>query len=117
MKLKRVRLFKACLVFILCISIFPEVVFSFEDTFDKVEIGSASSEGTNTCNETHCPSLPNGPCKHCPVCCVFPHYYVENTSMGVTFGIIALQPSALREDILYDKMLAKTIFHPPQSIL
>ena len=117
MTLKRFRLFKACLILILCFSILPEVVFSFEDTFDKVEIGSASSKGASTCNETHCPSLPNEPCKHCPVCCVFPHYYVENTSMGVTFDIIELQPSTLREDILYDKLLAKTIFHPPQSIL
>lgn len=117
MKFKRFRVFKTCLVFILCISIFPEVVFSFEDTFDKVEIGTASSERTSTCNETHCPSLPNEPCKHCPVCCVFPHYYVETTSMGAVFGIITLQPSTLKESVFYDKMLAKTIFHPPQSIL
>ena len=117
MELKRVRLFKVCLVLVLCISIFPEVVFSFEDTFDKVEICSASSEGTSTCNETHCPSLPNEPCKHCPVCCAFPHYYVENAPMEVAFGIITLQPSTLGEDILYKKLLAKTIFHPPQVVL
>ncbi len=117
MKLKQIRLFKAFLIVILCLSILPEIVFSFENSIDKVEINSSHLEETNTCNETHCPSLPNEPCKHCPVCCVFPHYYVENTSIEVAFGIIALQPSSLREDILYEKLLAKTIFHPPQSIL
>ncbi|ODS29987.1 MAG: hypothetical protein SCARUB_04909 [Candidatus Scalindua rubra] len=117
MKLKRVRIFKACLVLTLCFSILPEVVFSFEDSFDKVKINSLHLEETNTCNETNCPMIPGEPCQQCPVCCIFPHYYVESTSMGVTFGIIALQPSTLREDILYEKMLAKAIFHPPQSIL
>lgn len=117
MKLKRVRLFKACLILILCFSILPEVVFSFEGTFDKVEINSLHLEETNTCNETNCPYLPNEPCKDCLVCCVFPHYYVENLSTGVTFGIVTLQKSTLREDILYEKILAKTIFRPPQSIL
>jgi hypothetical protein len=117
MKLKRVRLFKVCLVLILCFSILPEIVFSFENSIDKVELNSSQLEETNTCNETHCPSLPNEPCKHCPVCCAFPHYSVENTPMEVAFGIITLQPSTLREDILYKKLLAKTIFHPPQSIL
>ncbi|MFQ5786480.1 MAG: hypothetical protein ACE5H1_00715 [Thermodesulfobacteriota bacterium] len=117
MKLKRVRLFKACLVLILCFSVLPEVAFSFTNTCNKVEIDSDSSEGANSCNEQNCPMIPGEPCQQCPVCCVSPHYYVENTSIGVTFGIIALQPSTLREGILYDKLLAKTIFHPPQSIL
>jgi hypothetical protein len=116
MKLKRVRLFKACLILILCFSINPEAIFSVEDTHNKVEINSSHLEETNTCNETNCPNLPNEPCKDCPVCCAFPHYYVENTSMGVTFGIITLQNSTLREGIPYNKLLAKTIFHPPQSI-
>lgn len=117
MKLKRVRLFKVCLVLILCFSILPEVVFSFENSIDKVELNSSHLEETNTCNETNCPNLPNEPCKDCPVCCSFPHYYVENLSIGVVFGVSTSQHSALREDILYDKLLAKTIFHPPQSIL
>ena len=117
MKLKHVRLLKVCLVLILCFSIFPEVFFSNDNTNEKVEMSSASSEGTNSCDEHHCPSLPNEPCQNCSVCCSFPNYYVENLSIGVTFGIVTLQNSTLREDILYDKLLAKTIFHPPQTIL
>jgi hypothetical protein len=117
MKTKRIRVFKFCLILIICFSINPEAIFSFEDAYNKVDICSDSSEGTNACDETQCPNLPNEPCKYCSVCCSFPHYYVDNLSMGVAFGINTSHPSSLIKDILYNKLLAKTIFHPPQSIL
>jgi hypothetical protein len=117
MKSKQIHIFKFCLILSICFSINPESIFSSEDSFDKVKINSSHLEETNTCNETNCPYLPNEPCKDCPVCCSFPHYYVDNLSMGVAFGINTSHPSSLIKDILYNKLLAKTIFHPPQSIL
>ncbi|ODS31883.1 MAG: hypothetical protein SCARUB_02997 [Candidatus Scalindua rubra] len=117
MKLKRVRLFKACLVLILCFSIFPEVVFSYEDTYDKVKIASASSEGTNPCDEHNCPILPNEPFHHCAVCCVVSHSFITLSS-GIIFHFSnTSQPSSMAEDVLYKELFAKTLFRPPQSIL
>jgi hypothetical protein len=117
MKLKQLRFTKACLVLILCFSILPEAVFSFEDTFDKVEIGSASSEGTNSCNEHHCPVVPNQPCQHCPVCCTVSHHFT-NQSTGIIFHFNnSSQPFSIAEDVLDKELFAKKLFRPPQSIL
>ena len=116
-KSKRIRVLKICLILILSFSIFPEFVFSFEDTYCKVEIGAASSEGTNSRNEHHCPILPNKPYQHCAVCCALSHFFI-NVSTGSIFHFSnTSQSSSMIEDILYKELLAKTFYHPPQSIL
>jgi hypothetical protein len=106
-KSKRIRVLRICLILILSFSIFPEFVFSFEDTNYKVEIDSASPEGTNSCNEHHCPILPDKPYQHCAVCCALSHFYVENK----------FQPCQLIETVFYGELFPKGIFHPPQSSL
>lgn len=116
MRLRQIHILKVCLILVLTFSIFPEVVFSFGNANDKVEIVNASSEGTNSCNEHHCPIVPNRPCQHCPVCCIFSHYYVENISASIIFDINTSQPSSATEDILYKELFAKILFRPPQSI-
>jgi len=116
-KSKRIRVLRICLILILSFSIFPEFVFSFEDTNYKVEIDSASPEGTNSCNEHHCPILPNKPYQHCAVCCALSHFYIENLSAGIAFHLNKLQPCQLIETAFYGELFPKGIFHPPQSIL
>ena len=116
-KLKQMRVLKVCLILMLLFSIFPEVVFSQKDIYDKVEIGSASSEGTNSCDEHHCPVIPNEPCQHCPVCCVVSHFFTNQlTSINFHFSN-GSQFSSIIEDVLHKKLFAKTLFRPPQSIL
>jgi hypothetical protein len=63
-KLSRIRILKGCLILVLAFSVLPEVVFSQEGTYDKVEIDSTSSEGTNSCDEHNCPVLPDEPFHH-----------------------------------------------------
>ena len=116
-KLRKIRILKVCLILVLSFSILPEVVFSFEDTYDRVEIGSASSEGTNSCNEHNCPILPSEPFQHCAVCCTFSHFFT-NQSTGVIFhfnNTSQLFPTT--ENVLYKELFAKTLFRPPQSTL
>ncbi len=116
-KLKRFRFFKSCLVFILCFSMLPEVVFSQEDTYNKVEIGSTSSEGTNSCDEHNCPVLPDEPFHHCAVCCAVSHFFT-NQSTGIIFHFNnTSQLSSITEGVLHKELFAKTLFRPPQSIL
>ncbi len=117
MKLKRVRLFKACLVLILCFSVLPEVAFSFTNTCNKVEIDSGSSEDANTCDEQNCPMIPGQPCQQCPVCCTFSPIYTNLSSSFVFHFSNTSQLSSITEDALYKKLFTKTLFRPPQSIL
>lgn len=117
MKLIRGRLLKVCLVLILCFSIFPEVVFSFEVNYNKVEIDSAFSEGTNSCNEHNCPIPPNEPFNHCSVCCVVSHSFITLSSRIIFHFSNTSQPSLMTEDVLYKELFAKTLFRPPKPIL
>ncbi len=117
MRLIQLRLLKSCFVLLLCFSILPEAVFSFEDTLDRGEIGFASSDGTSSCNEHHCPVAPNQPCQHCPVCCIVSHFFT-NQSTGITLHFNnASQPCSIPEEVLYKEIFANTLFHPPQSLL
>ncbi len=112
-KLKQMRVLKVCLILILLFSIFPEVVFSFDDTYNKVEIDSASSEETNSCDEHNCPVLPDEPFHHCAVCCVISHFFT-NQSTGIIFHFNnTSQPSSITEDVLYKELFVKTLFRPP----
>ncbi len=117
MTLKRVRLFKACLVLVLCFSVLPEVAFSFTNTCNKVEIGSVSTEGTNPCNERNCPMIPGEPCQQCPVCCSFSPLYTNLSSSFVFHFDNTPQVFSIDEDALYKELFTKTLFRPPQSIL
>ena len=117
MKIERVRLLKACLVLVLCLSIFPEVVFSHDDTNNKVQINSVSSEETNSCNDHNCPILPNEPYHHCSVCCTISHFFTNQlTCINFLFDNTP-QAFSMAEDVLYKELFAKTLFRPPQSIL
>jgi hypothetical protein len=117
MKLKQVRLLKVFLIVVLCFSIFPEVVSSQEDTFNKVEIGFVNSEGTNSCDEHNCPILPDEPFHHCAVCCAISHFFT-NQLIGVNFHFDNTPQSfSMAEDVLYKELFAKTLFRPPQPIL
>jgi len=105
------------LILVLFLSIFPEVVFSQEDIYNKVEIDFASSEGTNSCDEHNCPVLPDEPFHHCAVCCVISHFFINQLS-GINFHFDNTHQSfPMAEDVLYKNLFAKTLFHPPQSIL
>ncbi len=116
MKLKRVRSFKACLVLILFITIFPEVVFS-QDIYNKIEIDSVFSERTNSCDEHNCPVLPDEPFHHCAVCCVISHFFIDQLT-GINFHFDNTPPVfSMTEDVLYKELFAKTLFRPPRSIL
>ena len=116
MKLKRVRLFKACLVLILFITIFPEVVFS-QDIYNEVEIDSVSTDRTKSCDEHNCPVLPDEPFHHCAVCCTISHLFT-NQLTGINFHFDNTpQVFSIDEDVLYKDLFAKTLFRPPQSIL
>ncbi len=111
------RILKVCLILVLFFSIFPEVVFSQEDIYDKVEIDFASSEGTNSCDEHNCPVLPDGPFHHCAVCCVISHFFTNQlTGINIHFDNTP-QAFSMAEDVLYKDLFAKTLFRPPQSIL
>jgi hypothetical protein len=116
-KLRQIRiLLKVCLILVLFFSIFPEVVFSQEDIYNKVEIGSISSERTNSCDEHNCPVLPDAPFHHCAVCCVISHFFT-NQLTGINFHFDNTpQYSSIIGDILHNKLFAKTLFRPPQSI-
>ncbi len=117
MKSGHIRILKVCLILVLFFSIFPEVVFSQEDIYDKVEIDFASSEGTNSCDEHNCPVLPDEPFHHCAVCCVISHFFT-NQSNGINFHFDNTpQVFSMDEDVLYNELFAKTLFRPPQSIL
>ena len=116
MKLIHIRLFKPFLVLILCFLVLPEAVY-LEDIYNDIEICSGSSEGTNSCKEHNCPVVPNLPCQLCPVCCAFSHFFT-NQSAGITFHFNnSSQPYPIPEDVLYEKLFAKTLFRPPQSNL
>ncbi len=112
-----IRTLKVCLILVLFFSIFPEVVFSQEDIYDKVEIDFAPSEGTNSCGEHNCPVLPDEPFHHCAVCCVISHFFT-NQLTGINFHFDNTpQAFSMAEDVLYKELFAKTLFRPPQSIL
>lgn len=114
---KHIRILKVCLILVLFLSIFPEVVFSQEDIYDKAEIVSASSEKTNSCDEHNCPVLPDEPFHHCAVCCTISHVFT-NQLTGINFHFDNTpQVFSIDEDALYKKLFAKTLFRPPQSIL
>jgi hypothetical protein len=116
-KLRKIRILKVCLILVLTFSILPEVVFSQEDIYDKVEIDFTSSEGTNSCDEHNCPVLPDEPFHHCAVCCVISHFFT-NQSTGIIFHLNnTSQFSSIAEDVLYKELFVKTLFRPPQSIL
>ena len=117
LKPKQIRVLKVCLILFLAFSIFPDVIFSQVDTIDKVEIESASSEGTNSCDEHNCPLPPDEPCHHCAVCCSISHFF-SNQSTGVSFHFDNTpQAYSMDEDALYNELFANTLFRPPQSIL
>lgn len=117
MKSGHTRILKVCLILVLFFSIFPEVVFSQEDTYNKVEIGSTSSEGTNSCDEHNCPVLPDEPFHHCAVCCAVSHFFT-NQLIGIDFCFSNTpQSSSMTEDVLYKELFVKTLFRPPQPIL
>ncbi len=116
-KTEHIRILKACLILVLFLSIFPEVVFSQEDIYNKVEIDSVSSEGTNSCDEHNCPVLPDEPFHHCAVCCAISHFFINQLS-GINFHFDNTSQSfSTAEDVLYKDLFAKTLFRPPQSIL
>jgi hypothetical protein len=116
-KLSRIRILKVCLILVLSFSILPEVVFSQEDTYDKVEIDSTSSEGINSCDEHNCPVLPDEPFHHCTVCCVISHFFTNQLIENVFYFNTTSQPSSITEDFLHKELFAKTLFRPPQPIL
>jgi hypothetical protein len=116
-KLGNIRILKACLILVLLLSIFPEVVSSQEDIYNKVDIDIASSDGTNSCDEHNCPILPDEPFHHCAVCCVISHFFINQLS-GINFHFDNTPQSfSMAEDVLYMDLFAKTLFRPPQSIL
>ena len=112
-----IRILKVCLILVLSFSILPEVVFSQEDIYDKVEIDFTSSEGTNSCDEHNCPVLPDEPFHHCAVCCVISHFFTNQLTENVFYFNNTSQPSSITEDVLHKELFAKTLFRPPQSIL
>ncbi len=113
----RIRILKACLILVLFLSIFPEVVFSQEDIYNKVDVDIASSEGTNSCDEHNCPVLPDEPFHHCAVCCAISHFFINQlTDINFHFDNTP-QSFSMDEDVLYKDLFAKTLFRPPQSIL
>ena len=112
-----IRILKVCLILVLFLSIFPEVVFSQEDIYNKVEIDIASPEGTNSCDEHNCPVLPDEPFHHCAVCCAISHFFINQLS-DINFHFDNTPQSfSMAEDVLYKDLFAKTLFRPPQSIL
>ena len=115
--LRNIRILKVCLILVLSFSILPEVVFSQEDIYDKVEIDFTSSEGTNSCDEHNCPVLPDEPFHHCAVCCVISHFFTNQLIENVFYFNNTSQPSSITEDVLYKELFVKTLFRPPQSIL
>ncbi len=116
-KFGRIRILKTCLILVLFFSIFPDVVFSQEDVYNKQEIDIASSEGTNSCDEHNCPVLPDEPFHHCAVCCTISHFFINQLS-DINFHFDNTPQSFLiAEDVLYKDLFAKTLFRPPQSIL
>ncbi len=116
-RLSKIRILKVCLILVLSFSVLPEVVFSQEDIYDKVEIDSTSSEGTNSCDEHNCPVLPDEPFHHCAVCCVISHFFTNQLTENVFYFNNTSQPSSITEDVLHKELFAKTLFRPPQSIL
>ncbi|MDR4498324.1 MAG: hypothetical protein MRK02_10455 [Candidatus Scalindua sp.] len=115
--LKYIFIVRLCLIFFLSSSTLTEVVFAFENTYNVGEIGSASSEGTNSCDEHHCPVVPNQPCQHCPVCCAVSHLFTNHLTAVIFHFNNSPQSYSIPEDVLYKELFAKTLFHPPQSIL
>ena len=117
MKLSKIRILKVCLVLVLSFSVLPEVVFSQEDVYDKVEIDFTSSEETNSCDEHKCPVLPDEPFHHCAVCCVISHFFTNQLTENVFYFNNTSQPSSITEDVLHKELFVETLFRPPQSIL
>lgn len=117
MKLRQIRILKVCLILIMSFAILPEVVYSFEDAYDKAETVSASSDGTSSCDEHNCPVLPDKPFHHCAVCCVISHFFT-NQLTSINFHIDdASRTSSITERVLHKELFAKTLFRPPQSTL
>jgi hypothetical protein len=118
-RLSKIRILKVCLILVLSFSVLPEVVFSQEDISDKVEIDSASSEGTNPCDcdERNCPVLPDEPFHNCAVCCVISHFFTNQLIENAFYFNNTSQLSSITEDVLHKELFAKTLFRPPQSIL
>jgi len=115
--LKYIYIVRLCFILLLFSSIFSEVVFSFEDSYNEVEIGSDSSKSANSCDEHHCPVVPKQPCQHCPVCCVVSHLFTNHLTAIILHFNNSSQSYSIPEDILYKELFAKTLFRPPQSIL
>lgn len=115
MELQQIRWLKVFLI--LCFSVLPEVVFSFEDTFNKVKIGSASSEGTDPCNGQNCPVVPNQSCPNCPVCCNFSLLFTDLSPVVIFQFRDIYQFFSMTEDVLYKELFTKTLYRPPQSII
>ena len=116
-KLSKIRILKVCLILVLSFSVLPEVVFSQEGIYDKVEIDFTSSEEANSCDEHNCPVLPDEPFHHCAVCCAVSHFFT-NQSTGIIFHFNnTSQLSSITEGVLHKELFAKTLFRPPQSIL
>ncbi len=116
-RLSKIRILKVCLILVLSFSVLPEVVFSQEDTYNKVEIDFTSSEGTNSCDEHNCPVLPDEPFHHCAVCCVISHFFTNHLTENVFYFNNTSQLSSITEGVLHKELFAKTLFRPPQSIL
>jgi hypothetical protein len=117
MNLWQNRLLKVCLILVLSFSILPDVVFSYEDTSDKAEIYSTLSEKTNSCDEHHCPTLPDEPFHHCAVCCAVSHFYIDQLPEIVLHFNNIPQSYSMGGEVLYNEHFSKTLFRPPQSIL
>jgi hypothetical protein len=113
----KIRILKVCLILVLSFSIIPEVVSSFEDTYDRVETGSDSQCKTDSCDEHNCPVLPDEPFHHCAVCCAVSHSFIPPASGIILRFSNTSQPSSTAEDVIYKELFAETLFRPPQSIL
>ncbi len=117
MKSRQIRLTKVCLILVLSFSILPDVVFAYEDTYNKAEIDSTLSDETNSCDEHNCPILPDEPFHHCAVCCAVSHFYIDQLT-GIIFHFNNIPQSySMDGDVLYKELFSKTLFRPPQSIL
>lgn len=117
MNLRHIRILKVCMILVLLFSIFPEAVFSQEDSYKQVGIGSTSLEGTKSCNEHNCPVLPDAPFHHCAVCCVISHFFISQfTDVNFHFDN-SPQAYSMDEGVLHKELFVKTLFRPPQLIL
>ena len=109
-RLGKIRILKVCLILVLSFSVLPEVVFSQEDIYDKVEIDFTTSEGTNSCDEHNCPVPPDDPFHHCAVCCVISHFFTNQLTGNIFHFNNTSQPSSITEDFLHKELFVKTLF-------